>query len=130
MYVDASVLAAILLDESDAGALAKRIEAAQSRCLTSPLGIFEATLAIARRHAGDVQRARAIVMNFLQSAGIRVASIDEETTRLSIDAFDAFGKGRHRARLNFGDCFAYAMAKQHGVPLLYKGDDFAHTDLA
>ena len=131
MFVDASVIAAILLEEADAPVLAERLESARSGgCVTSPLGVFEATLAIARNHRGDVARARAIVLEFLRDAEVRVAPIDEETAGRAIDAHERFGKGRHRARLNFGDCFAYAMARQHGVPLLYKGDDFALTDLA
>jgi ribonuclease VapC len=70
-------------------------------------------------------------MAFLRDAVIEVASIGEGTSILSLDVFAKYGKGRgHPARLNFGDCFAYAMAKQHGVPLLYKGDDFSQTDLA
>jgi ribonuclease VapC len=131
MFVDASAIAAILLEEADAAMLADRLENARSDgCVTSPLGVFEATLAIARNHKGDVARARAVVLAFLQDAGVRVVPINEETAGRAIDAHERFGKGRHRARLNFGDCFAYAMARQHGVPLLYKGDDFALTDLA
>lgn len=132
MFVDASAMAAILLEEDDSKELAERIEHAKTTAqITSPLAIFEATLAVSRRHAGNIPRARAIVLRFLHDAGIRVAVIDEDTATLSLEAHAAFGKGTgHPARLNFGDCFAYAMAKQHGVPLLYKGDDFAQTDLA
>ena len=68
--------------------------------------------------------------HFLQRSNVETLPITAETGSLALDAFERYGKGRHPARLNFGDCFAYAMAKQHGVPLLYNGEDFAQTDLA
>ncbi len=132
MFVDASALAAILLEEPDGKSLAEQIERADRQArMTSPLAVFEAVLAVARRRAGGSARARSVVSKFLHGAGIRIAAIDEQTGTLSLDAHALFGKGSgHPARLNLGDCFAYAMAKQHGVPLLYKGGDFAQTDLA
>ena len=75
--------------------------------------------------------ARAEVAEFLERAGIDVVPIDRVAGDIAIDAHARYGKGSgHPARLNLGDCFAYAMAKQHGVPLLYKGADFSQTDLA
>ena len=132
MFVDASAIAAILLDEEDGPSLSARIErAGPGACITSPLAVLEATIAVARNHKRDVLRARAAVMRFLRAALIEVAVIDQGTSTLSLDAHAQYGKGSgHPARLNFGDCFAYAMAKQHGMPLLYKGDDFSQTDLA
>jgi len=132
MFVDASAITAILLEEEEGESLSERIElAGAGTCITSPLAIFEATLAVARSHQRDVFRARTAVMRFLRGAVIEVAAVDEDTSTLSLDAHVRYGKGTgHPARLNFGDCFAYAMAKQHGMPLLYKGDDFSLTDLA
>jgi len=71
------------------------------------------------------------VDKFLDRYAVELRSVDETQLRIARIAFDRFGKGRgHPARLNFGDCFAYALAKSLGAPLLYKGDDFAHTDIA
>jgi ribonuclease VapC len=61
--------------------------------------------------------------------GIAVVTVAAETRALAIDAYDRYGKSRHPAALNFGDCFAYACARYERVPLLYKGDDFPHTDI-
>lgn len=131
MFVDSSALVAILLGQAGARGLADRIEQANTgACMTSPLAVFEAALAVARTRAASVEQARSAVMAFLDAAAIRVAPVDGETARLSLAAHERYGKGRHPARLNFGDCFAYAMAVQHRVPLLYTGGDFAHTDLA
>jgi ribonuclease VapC len=60
---------------------------------------------------------------------VEIAAVDAELARLAADAFARFGKGRHRAGLNYGDCFAYALAKARRAPLLFKGDDFVHTDI-
>ena len=129
MFVDASAIVAILLEEDGAELLSQRLEAA-SRRLTSPLAIYEAVLAVTRVRARGVKEAESRVAAFLESAGIAIEPVGEGTARSAIDAHDRFGKGRHLARLNLCDCFAYAMAKQHSVPLLYKGDDFSRTDLA
>jgi ribonuclease VapC len=129
MFVDASALSAILLGEKEAESLTRRLERAETR-YTSPLAVFEAALAISRVHArgaGAEMRVRA----FLRRAEVSILSIRDETVSLALEAHARFGKGHgHPARLNLCDCFAYAMARQHGMPLLYKGDDFAQTDLA
>jgi ribonuclease VapC len=106
-------------------------DAAATRRLTSPIAVFETVLAVTRVHAGDSRRARHLLTNLLDSAQISIVPIDAEAATAALEAHARYGKGSgHPARLNMGDCFAYAMAKQHGVPLLYKGDDFAETDLA
>lgn len=69
------------------------------------------------------------VTTFLTQFEINSVAITPEMTTTALDAFDRFGKGRHPAALNFGDCFAYAFAKHSRVPLLFKGDDFALTDI-
>ena len=129
MFVDASVLVAILLEADDAKELSARIERSERR-LTSPLSIYEAALAVCRVHSKSVPEAESRVRALVRLAGIPIEPVVDETASLALEAHAKFGKGRHPARLNMGDCFAYAMAKHHGVPLLYKGDDFSQTDLA
>jgi ribonuclease VapC len=77
-----------------------------------------------------VGAARRQVDRFLRLAGVRIVEIGDDELARALDAFDRYGKGRHPARLNMGDCFAYACAKTQGVPLLFKGDDFGQTDIA
>jgi ribonuclease VapC len=129
MFVDASAIVAILTGESGREELGARLDEARAPA-TSALVIFEAVAAIVRKEKLSVSRAERLVRDFLRAASITVIAIDDEVGNQALRAFDRYGKGRHPARLNLGDCFAYAMAKQHGVPLLYKGDDFSQTDLA
>ena len=77
----------------------------------------------------DVQNAASAVEDFLILTEIEVRPVTADVRRLALEAFDRFGKGRHSAALNFGDCFAYACARFTGAPLLYKGDDFPQTDI-
>ncbi len=128
MFVDASALTAILADEADGPELLARLDKSRSR-VTSPLAIWETTIAIARILALSVQEAATAVEQFLKLAGIDVIAVDPAVRHIAIDAFDRYGKSRHPAELNFGDCFAYACARHAGVPLLYKGDDFPQTDI-
>jgi len=129
MFVDASALVAMLFVEPEAGALAERLEAAGGG-LTSPLALFEAAAALMRRPRTRVQ-ADIELDELLREANIAVTSITPEIGRLALEAFERYGKGRgHPAQLNMGDCFSYACAQSLAVPLLYKGDDFARTDLA
>jgi ribonuclease VapC len=130
MFVDASVLVAILTLEPDARSLATRLEA-ESGLFTSPVAFFEVVTSVARKSRQPVDVVADRVRMFVDSAAIETRTIDRQTGEIALAAFARYGKGSgHPARLNLGDCFAYAMAKQHGVPLLYKGDDFAQTDLA
>jgi ribonuclease VapC len=129
VFVDASAIVAIITLEPGHESLAARLDSV-AQSVTSPLAVYEAALAIARIHQRDVGDAKAKVVSFLRLSEIAIIPIDEAAAFLAIDANGRYGKGRHPARLNLGDCFAYAMAKQHDVPLLYKGDDFSQTDLA
>jgi ribonuclease VapC len=130
MFVDASALVAILRRESDFEGLAFRLDRADD-AITSPVAVVEAVMSLGKQKRLPVAEAREAVSGLLTRSGIEVVVIDDATSELAIDAHARFGKGSgHPARLNLGDCFAYAMAKQHGVPLLYKGDDFSRTDLA
>jgi ribonuclease VapC len=75
-------------------------------------------------------QARNLVGRFVGEMEIRLVSIGPQESEVALDAMDRFGKGRHPAKLNLGDCFAYACARTHGAPLLFKGDDFGKTDIA
>jgi ribonuclease VapC len=128
MFVDASALTAMLVDERDARELLARMQNHALR-ITSPLAVWETVLAVARVLGIKVKEAEAAVEAFLELTGVGVHPVPAETRSAAIDAFVRYGKGRHPAALNFGDCFAYACAKQAGTPLLYKGDEFPQTDI-
>jgi ribonuclease VapC len=128
MFIDASALTAMLVDERDASELLARVQNYALR-ITSPLAVWETVLAVARILGLEVKVAEAAVEEFLVLTGISVEPVPAEVRSVAVDAFERFGKGRHPAALNFGDCFAYACAKQVGVPLLYKGNDFSQTDI-
>ena len=129
MFVDASALVAILLGEADAPELALAIRRSRNP-MTSAIAVFEVSAALARLNGGNVVAARREVEAFLNLAGVSLMPIGDRELERALDAFDRFGKGRHPARLNMGDCFAYACARTQGLPLLFKGDDFSQTDIA
>ena len=130
MFLDASAIVSILTLEDDHETLARYVESAEGS-VTSAIAIYEAALALARKKRVRIDGAGQEVAAFLQRVEASVLPIDSGTARLALAAQAVYGKAaRHPARLNMGDCFAYAMAKQHRVPLLYKGDDFSQTDLA
>jgi ribonuclease VapC len=128
MFVDASALTAMLTDESDARALLARMQNDPKR-ITSPLAVWETVVAVARILGLTARDAESAVEDYLKLMGITVVAVAAETRTLAIDAYDRYGKSRHPAALNFGDCFAYACARHERVPLLYKGDDFPQTDI-
>lgn len=129
MFVDASALIAIITEEPEGRALAARLERA-GPTITSPIAVYEAVLGIARQKQGGLKAARADIEMLLDLARIGLVPITAEDADRALDAFERYGKGTgHPARLNMGDCFAYAVARSHRVPLLYKGEDFALTDL-
>lgn len=128
MLIDASALTAIFASEDDAEHLLRLLEKARVRAI-SPLGIWESALALARIFARPTGGVTADLELFFERLDIRVLPVTAETTRLAVIAHERYGKGRHAAKLNFGDCFAYAAAREHRLPLLYKGEDFALTDI-
>lgn len=128
MFVDTSALVAILTAEAERSTLLSRLDGAVDP-LTSGLAVFETAIAVARKTAMSVADAEAQVAEFIRVVGLRIVPIAEAETALALAAHARYGKGRHPARLNLGDCFAYACARVHGVPLLYVGDDFSHTDI-
>jgi ribonuclease VapC len=129
VFVDASVLVAIMSREEGWQALSDCLEAAKNG-LTSSIAIFEAGLAIARKKSVESDRAGRDVQSFLDYSGVTIVALIPEDGEAALAVHHRFGKGRHRAALNMGDCFAYACAKRLCVPLLYKGNDFALTDIS
>jgi ribonuclease VapC len=126
MVVDTSAIVAILTSEPERRAFIDAIEAADVR-LISAASFVEASIILEVRHGAEGIRHLDL---FLDRAGLEVAPVDEEQAREARRGFALFGKGRHEAGLNFGDCFAYALAMTSGEPLLFKGDDFARTDVS
>ena len=138
MFIDASVIVAILAREPGCEELEKRLAEIDGRFFVSPLVKFEASAALARQKAVNrkpspelLRQAQRAVDAFVEDIAAEEAPISPEVGRIALDASAAYGKAvGHAADLNFGYCFAYACAKALKVPLLYKGNDFAHTDLA
>lgn len=128
MFIDASALTAMLVDEDDARELLARLQATSTR-LTSPLAVWETAIAVARVLDLPFGEASAAVTRYLALIGIVVVPVAPETGSIALSAFERYGKGRHPARLNFGDCFAYACARHLGQPLMFKGGDFPQTDI-
>jgi len=128
MFVDASALTAMLGEETDAVELLARLQKAAERA-TSPLSVWEAAVAVARNLGLAPLEAAEAVEGFLRLAEIRVIAVPPEAAAIALQAYDRYGKSRHPAGLNFGDCFAYAGARLARMPLLYKGDDFPLTDI-
>jgi ribonuclease VapC len=128
MFIDASALTAMLTDEDEARELLARLHQAARR-LTSPLAVWEAAIAVARVLNLPITEASEAVESYLALMEIKMVQVPPETARIAVDAFDRYGKGRHPARLNFGDCFAYACARHLGEPLMFKGTDFPQTDI-
>jgi ribonuclease VapC len=125
MVVDTSALVAISFEEPEAAEFTAALHDAASPKISS------ATLAgrdVHRRRGPNPGRDNAaILLAFLDAVGAETVAVDRRQAVLVNEAFLAFGKGRHKARLNYGDCFSYALAKSLDLPLLFKGDDFRHT---
>jgi ribonuclease VapC len=125
MVVDTSALVAILLGEPDAERFARAIGAAPVRFLSAVTRV-ELSCVIEGRKG---ETGRADVELLLRDGGFEVVSVTPQQAEIAVDAFRRFGRGRHRARLNIGDCFSYALAVATDQVLLFKGDDFGHTDI-
>ena len=126
MVIDTSALVAILQDEPERGWLNQSIETAESRAM-SVASFVEASMIIESRFGAEGIRDLDL---FIAKAGIELVSVDVEQAHVARIAFRDFGKRRHPAGLNYGDCFAYALAKTLDEPLLFKGTDFSLTDIA
>jgi ribonuclease VapC len=125
MILDTSALVAVLFGESDAGTYTRLIHEAD-RCLISAGNFLELSIVIERQAGPEVARQCDM---FMRRAGIIIEPFTVEQAHVARQAFHDFGKERHPAGLNFGDCFAYALTKITGETLLFKGDDFKKTDI-
>ena len=125
MIIDTSALVAILYGEPEAESFTQHIHAANT-CRISVANHVELSIVVERQMGPEGLRQADV---FIRRAGITIEPVTLEQGDLARQAFLDFGKGRHRAALNFGDCFAYALAKATGEPLLFKGYDFALTDV-
>lgn len=125
MIVDASAVIAILRDESDAKELAAAIEGSDVLRISAATYVEAAIVTDSNRNP----LLSSSLDSFLRRASITIEPVTVEQARIAREAYRDYGRGRHRASLNFGDCFAYALAKEKGEPLLFKGDDFRKTDV-
>lgn len=126
MVIDTSALVAILQREPERRRFIEAIEATDVR-LISVATFVEISIVVEARHGAEGLRD---LDHFISRAGIELVAVDAEHGNVARGAFSRFGKGRHRAGLNHGDCFSYALATVLGEQLLFKGDDFGHTDVA
>jgi ribonuclease VapC len=127
VIIDTSALIAILRDEPDGRRFAEAIEAATHRRISAATYVELAAVI----DGGRDPVASRLVDALLDAAGIAIEPVTEAQARVAREAYRDFGKGSgHAAGLNFGDCFAYALAKATGESLLFKGDDFSRTDIA
>ncbi len=125
MVIDPSAVVAILQDEPERRAFNELIETATHRCLSTASFVELSIVIEARRGAEGIRD----LDLFLATAGIEFVAFDSTQARLAREGFRRFGKGRHPAGLNLGDCFSYALARSLDEPLLFKGDDFPLTDV-
>jgi ribonuclease VapC len=124
MVIDASALVAVIRGEPEAETFA-RIMSRAAHCRMSPVNWFEVALKAEKEGRADT----AALERMAAHLELQIVPTDEIQMRLALRAWRNFGKGRHKAKLNLGDCFAYALAKSLNEPLLFKGDDFPHTDI-
>jgi len=129
IFIDASALVSMIAKEADCYTLADRLEG-ESTLFCSPISIWETLAALSHSYGFQPLAGRREVEVFRQDFGIELVTIGEAETELAVIAYAKFGKGRHPAALNMGDCFAYACAKANNAKLLFKGDDFSRTDIA
>jgi len=122
--VDTSAVVAVVLGEDEAESMLAHIQ--QNPSIMSAATLLEASIVVEARQGPDATRD----LQLLVDAAIEITPFDLDHTRVAFEAWQRFGKGRHRAGLNLGDCFAYATASLAGVPLLFKGSDFTQTDIA
>jgi ribonuclease VapC len=124
--LDSSAVVAVIREEEGHGRLVQEIEAASDLAIGAPTAV-ECSLALVRRH-GVV--GRLMLSRFLEQNDVITVPFDERHWSVAADAHIRYGKGRHPARLNYGDCMAYATAKVADAPLLFIGNDFSQTDVA
>ena len=124
IVIDTSAIIAVILNEASSQRVSDAI-AQSDACTISPVTLTEATMVLSR----TVHDPKLVLDSYLHTLGIEICAIDSAQAELARTAFLGYGKGRHPARLNIGDCFSYAAAKALSAPLLYVGEDFAKTDV-
>jgi len=130
VFLDASAMVAMMTGEPGASAIEERFGAAD-QILCSAISLWETARAVARIRTIPIPLASSEIESFVADFAIRLVPIGATEGRAAVEAYHRYGKGTgHPAKLNMGDCFAYACAKTNAATLLYKGDDFLHTDLA
>jgi ribonuclease VapC len=130
MFLDTSAIIEYFLEGPEYERIAAALGKPSSQFFVSPTVVFEATTVLAGKRRIDVDDATKLVLDFLSELNAEILPATRDTALGALDAFSRYGKGRHPARLNFGDCFSYAGAKAAGAALLYVGEDFRRTDLA
>lgn len=125
--VDTSALVAVLFGEPDATAYADALGRNVGMCALAAPTLVESRVVVASRFGPPGVD---LLTTMLERISATIVPFDASLADAASEAWRRFGKGRHPARLNLGDCFSYALAKHRGIPLLYKGDDFAQTDIA
>jgi len=129
IFVDASAMVSMIAGEGDADELSDRLAIVEER-ICSALSVWETMGALCRSYRFAPKKARIEVASFIEAARLRYVPIGQRETEFAAVAYEKFGKGRHPAALNMGDCFAYACARANGAKLLFKGDDFTKTDIS
>jgi ribonuclease VapC len=124
IVVDTSALFAIVAEESERDAFVDVLDS--ERGLISTVTYVETAMVLTGRSR---RLASARVDDLVRMSGIQIVPVDRNLAAAAVNAFDRYGKGRHPARLNLSDCFAYGLAKSRNLPLLFKGDDFSKTDI-
>lgn len=126
MIADTSAILAILLKEPEQYRFADLLAEASNKTSLSPVNYLEVAL---RADRGDMPAISEKLDEVLQRMNVELVDVTPEQGRLAREAYRRYGKGKHKAQLNLGDCFAYALAKARDEPLLFKGDDFRLTDI-
>lgn len=124
IVVDTSALFAIVAAESERDAFIDVLDAEKS--IVSAVTYVETVMALTGRSR---RLASTRVDELIKISAIEIVPVDRRVAAAAVGAFDRYGKGRHPARLNIGDCFSYGLAKSRNLPLLFKGDDFSKTDI-
>lgn len=127
LVVDTSAIVAVLEDESTAARVTKALRSSDAPIMSAATRLELSIVAGAR--ADDQRSGADAALGILDAAGVVTVPVDRALADLGFDAWVHFGKGNHRARLNYGDCFSYSLALHWQLPLLCVGDDFRHTDL-
>src|ERR1700730_10430412 len=125
MVIDTSAIVAILFDEPDQRRYGEAIEAATVRIVSAVTRVELAFVIEGRKREAGRER----LERFFRLTGTEIVAVTPQQAEIAIDAFRRFGRGRHRAALHIGDCFSYALALAADDTLLFKGDDFIHTDI-